>query len=88
MVALKYKGGRTLVKEYFNRVAYVFKKENDYVCEVPEEVAKKLLIIGSYEVMGLPEKLSAPAIKNIVEPKEVIEKHTKPAKKFKKGGKK
>ena len=35
MIRLKYTGGKSVAKLYFNRVRYVFNKENDFITDVP-----------------------------------------------------
>ena len=50
LVNLKYTGGRSLTKNYWNRKAYVFKKENDWTLSVPQAMANFLLPIGEYTV--------------------------------------
>ena len=42
LVRLKYKGGRTFSKQYWNRQPYIFKKETDFICDVPQELANFL----------------------------------------------
>lgn len=34
-ITLRYTGGKTLAKLYYNRVRYIFNKENDFTTEVP-----------------------------------------------------
>lgn len=48
MVLLKYTGGRTQVKEYYNRKPFVFKKDSGYECEVPDGLAEILVQTGSF----------------------------------------
>ena len=48
-IRLHYKGSRSLTKQYFNRQAYVFKKENNFTVDVPSDFAKILLQAGEYE---------------------------------------
>jgi hypothetical protein len=56
MITLRYNGGRSLVKSYYNRKQYVFSKANDFIAEVPIELAKRLLMTRQY----LPVAKSAP----------------------------
>lgn len=35
MIRLRYIGGKSLSKLYYNRVRYIFNKENDFTAEVP-----------------------------------------------------
>ena len=35
MIRLKYIGGKSISKLYFNRIRYIFNKENDFTAEVP-----------------------------------------------------
>ena len=35
MIRLKYIGGKSLSKLYYNRVRYIFNRENDFTTEVP-----------------------------------------------------
>lgn len=42
LVSLKYVGGKTHSSEPWNRKKFVFKKENDYICEIPHQLAKEL----------------------------------------------
>ena len=35
MIRLKYVGGKSLSKLYYNRVRYIFNRENDFTTEVP-----------------------------------------------------
>ena len=47
-VLLHYKGGRTQATPSYNRKKYVFNKSNDYIAEVPMDLAKQLLLTGEY----------------------------------------
>ena len=35
MIRLKYTGGKSVAKLYFNRVRYIFNKENNFITDVP-----------------------------------------------------
>ena len=39
MISLRYTGGKSIAKLYFNRVRYVFNKENNFTTEVPDKIA-------------------------------------------------
>lgn len=50
---LKYTGGRSMMKAHWQRKSYVFKIENDYTVDVPDELGKELLMVGKYEVVPI-----------------------------------
>ena len=53
MVRIRYVGGRPNAKEVWNRIRYIFSKENDFTCEVPGELEQWLAqhAVGQYQVM-------------------------------------
>ena len=56
MIVLRYNGGRSMMKAVYNRKRYIFNKANDFIAEVPAELAKELLVTGQY----LPAAKSTP----------------------------
>ncbi len=59
LVRIKYTGGMSKVKANWTRVLYTFNKENDFTLDVPDKLAKELLITGNYKVIPLtiPEQV-------------------------------
>jgi hypothetical protein len=66
MVLLKYIGGRTLAKEHYERKSFVFKKENNYECEVPEGLANFLVTTKTY--VPISREIIKEVIKEIPNP--------------------
>ena len=57
LIPIKYIGGRTFKKVVFARKSYIFKKETNYVCNIPQEIADWLFInaIGEFTNIALAE---------------------------------
>lgn len=70
MIRLLYKGGRTLKKIPFSRQAYIWKKETDYICDVPKEFARQLLQTGEFTPVA--EVIEKEVIKEVLIQKKLI----------------
>jgi hypothetical protein len=70
---LKYKGKRSTISNSIEHVKYVFTKENDHTCEVPDHVATRLLRTGLY--LPVEKPVEKPKVKPKAKPKpKVVEK--------------
>ena len=88
MIKLKYTGGRTMVKEAYERKYYVFKKESEYTNSVPDELAKRLILTGLYTPVAEIKEVIKEVIKEIIVEKKPEKPIIHTAKyKTKKGGK-
>jgi len=83
-VRIKYTGGMSKVKANWTRVLYIFNKENDFTLDVPDKLAKELLITGNYKVIPLtiPEQVhNIGKVESVVEEEIEEIKEIEPVKK-------
>ena len=73
MITLRYNGGRSMMKAVYNRKRYIFNKANDFITEVPAELAKELFTSGQYLPVNKVVEVEKPVQVNIVEV-EAVEK--------------
>jgi hypothetical protein len=84
LVRIKYIGGMSKVKANWTRKLYSFNKHNDFTLDVPDELAKDLLITGNYKVIPLtiPEQVhNIGIVEPMVEEEVEEEKEIIPVKK-------
>jgi len=59
MIRIQYTGSMSKVKSNWARKTYVFSKDNEFTLDVPELLARELLMLGKYKVVPLtiPEQV-------------------------------
>jgi hypothetical protein len=79
-IRIKYTGSMSKVKSNWTRKTFVFSKDNGFTLDVPEPLARELLMLGKYKVVPLTISEQVHNV-GIVEPIEEVEEEVKPVKK-------